>query len=308
MNWFKRSKREIAALCVEGDTVHAVHVRRGANVPPSVAFSRSEPVGTDLVAALARLRADLNLQRMRCTTVAPQGQSRLLAVEAPKVPPEELREAVRWRLNELLDYSPEDAVVDTLPMTVDLEGRPHPTTMHVVAAQRAQLAALAAPFFQAGIPLACIDVAEMAMRNVAALFAEAGGGAAFAWFRPAGSGIVFVARGELCMVRQFDPAAGDATTALATGDLRTLERIELGLQRSIDHFERNFSAVPISELLLAPFPGAPQLAAHLAAHLTLPVRAVQLDGVLDLSGAPDLADPARASQMLLSLGAALRTH
>jgi MSHA biogenesis protein MshI len=84
--------------------------------------------------------------------------------------------------------------------------------------------------------------------------------------------------------------------------------MELGLQRSIDHFERNFSAVPIQQLLLAPAPGAPQLATHLAAHLSLPVRAGELSSVLDLDGAPDLADPARASQMLLSLGAALRTH
>jgi MSHA biogenesis protein MshI len=146
------------------------------------------------------------------------------------------------------------------------------------------------------------------MRNVAALFAERGAGVAFAWFREGGSGIVFVANGELCMVRQFDPGAGDATTALASGDLRTLERTELGLQRSIDHFERNFSAVPIHQLLLAPFPGAPELARHLAAHLSLPVRAVELSSVLDIEAAPDLAEPARASQLLLSLGAALRTH
>jgi len=306
MPWFKRTRREIAALCVEAGQVHALRVARGRGVRPRVVFSRSQPVGDDLVATLSGLRASLALQKLQCTTVMAQGLSRLLAVEAPKVAPEELREAVRWRLNELLEYSPEAAVVDTLPMTIDLEGHVHATTLHVVAAERTQVAALAAPFFQAGIPLASIDVVEMAMRNVAALFAEAEAGVAFTWFREGGSGIVFIAHGELCMVRQFDTGAGDAASALATGDLRTLERIELGLQRAIDHFERNFSGVPINQLLLAPFPGAPQLAAHLSAHVSLPVRAVDLSGVLDIAAAPDLADPARANQMLLSLGAALR--
>jgi MSHA biogenesis protein MshI len=307
MSWLNRRKRELAAVCVEPGRVHAVRIARSRGARPTVVFSRSEPVRSDLVATLTQVRAELGLQNLRCTTVLAQGQSRLLVVESPKVPPEELREAVRWRLTELLAYSPEAAVVDTLPMTIDLEGHAHASSMHVVAAERASVASLAAPFFKAGIALVCVDVVELAMRNVAALFAERGAGVALAWFQKGGSGVVFVANGELCVVRQFDPNVDEALAALATGDARMLERIELGLQRSIDHFERNFSAVPIHRLLLAPFPGALDLAAHLAAHLSLPVQLADLSAVLELSAAPDLADPARANEMLVSIGAALRS-
>jgi MSHA biogenesis protein MshI len=308
MSWLNRRKRELAAVCVEPGRVHALRISRSRGARPTVVFSRTEAVKDDLVATLTQVRTELGLQNLRCTTVMAQGQSRLLVVESPKVPPEEMREAVRWRLTELLEYSPEVAVVDILPMTIDLDGHAHATTMHVVAAERASVALLAAPFFKAGIPLTSVDVVELAMRNVAALFAERGAGVALAWFQSTGSGIVFVANGELCVVRHFDPNLDEALSALASGESRMLERIELGLQRSIDHFERNFSAVPIHRLLLAPFAGAPDLAAHLAAHLSLPVLVADLASVLDLSAAPDLADPARASQMLLSIGAALRSQ
>jgi MSHA biogenesis protein MshI len=165
----------------------------------------------------------------------------------------------------------------------------------------------AEPFRSAGLQLSAIDVPEMALRNIAALFAERGAGVAFAWFQQSGSGIVFVAGNELCVARQFDATAADAIGALAARDERALERITLGLQRSLDHFERNFSGVPIHRLLLAPFGGAAGLALHLAGHLSLPVEVADFDKVMDFSAVPDLADPARIGDMLVPLGAALRS-
>lgn len=307
MSWLNRKDRELAAVCVEPTRVSAVQVSRTRGSRPTVNFSRSEPVDGGAVAALGRLKSNLGLQRFRCTTVMAPGTSRLLVIEAPKVPPEELREAVRWRLGEVVDYPPESAVLDTLPIAVDLNGRTHAGSLHVVAASQGMVDRCAEPFRSAGLQLSAIDVPEMALRNIAALFAERGAGVAFAWFQQSGSGIVFVAGNELCVARQFDATAADAIGALAARDERALERITLGLQRSLDHFERNFSGVPIHRLLLAPFGGAAGLALHLAGHLSLPVEVADFDKVMDFSAVPDLADPARIGDMLVPLGAALRS-
>jgi MSHA biogenesis protein MshI len=307
MSWLNRKKREIAAVYVEPTRVHAVQVSRMRGARPTVTFSRTDEHDGDAAAVLARIKAELGLQQYRCTTVMAPGTSRLLVIESPKVAPEEMREAVRWRLTEMLDYPPEQAVVDTLPIVVDMSGRPHPTSIHVVAAQKGLVEQCAESLRSAGLPLSSIDIPELAMRNVAALFSDRTSGIALAWFQPSGSGIVFVAGTELCVVRQFDPTAADAAEALVTKDARMLERIELGLQRSLDHFERNFSGVPINRLLLAPFAGAGALAEHLSSHLSVPVEVADLEKALDFSAAPDLADPARANEMLVPLGAALRS-
>jgi MSHA biogenesis protein MshI len=307
MNWANRRKREQAAVCVEREQVLAAQVFRARGAAPTVTFCASEPVDGDVAAALARLKQKFGLQRFRCTTLMPSGEYRFLVLESPQVPAEELREAVRWRLGELLDYPPDAAIIDTLPIAIDLEGKTHPTSLHVVAAERRNVEVLAQQFRRAEIPLDCIDVAELALRNLALLFAEPGMGVALAWFDRKGSGITFVAGGELCIVRHLDPTSDEAVAALAAQDSRRLERVELGLQRSIDHFERNFSAVPISRILLAPFEGAAAMAEYLSGHLSLPVQLADFERVLDLSATPELRDPARASEMLVTLGAALRT-
>jgi MSHA biogenesis protein MshI len=307
MSWLNRKNREFAAVCVEAERICAVQVSRTRGARPTVTFSRAEAVAGEPAAALSRLKTSLHLQRFRCTTVMSPGTSRLVVIEAPKVPSEELREAVRWRLAEVIDYAPDSAVVDTLPITVDLNGRAHSSSVHVVAADRDLVDKCTESFRAAGLPLAAIDIPELALRNLASLFSERGSGVALAWFQPHGSGIVFVAGDELCISRQLDPTSADAISALETRDERLLDRITLGLQRSLDHFERNFSGVPIDRLLLAPFAGASGLVAHLGAQLSLPVELADFAKVLDLTAAPELSDPAKAGDMLIALGAALRS-
>jgi MSHA biogenesis protein MshI len=307
MSWLNRRNREFAAICVEPERICAVQVSRTRGARPTVTFSRAERADGGASAALSTLKTSLSLQRFRCTTVMSPGTSRLVVIEAPKVLASELKEAVRWRLADVIDYAPDQAVVETLPITVDLNGRAHASSVHVVAANRDLVEKCAEPFRTAGLTLAAIDIPELALRNLASLFSERSSGVALAWFQPHGSGIVFVAGEELCISRQLDPTSTDAIGALASNDERLLDRITLGLQRSLDHFERNFSGVPIDRLLLAPFAGAADLVRHVSAHLSLPVEIADLGKVLDLTAVPDLADPAKAGDMLIALGAALRS-
>jgi len=306
MNWAKRRKSELAAICIERGHVHAAHIFRARGAAPAVKFCKTEPAGGNAPATLTRMRQELGLQRFRCTTVMPSGDYRFMVMEAPKVPPEEMKEAVRWGLKDLIDYPPETAVIDTLPIATALDGKTFSTSLHVAAVPRRSVETIAQQFKTADLALESIDVSELALRNLAALFAEPGMGIAFTWFTSNGSGIAFVAAGDLCMVRQLDPTAEDAEAALQANDARVLERIELGLQRSIDHFERNFSAVPINAVMLAPFAASTALADYLAGHLSLPVRLADLSSVLDLSAVPELRDPGRAGEVLVTLGAALR--
>ena len=84
------------------------------------------------------------------------------------------------------------------------------------------------------------------------------------------------------------------------------ERIALEVQRSLDHFDGQYGYVPIANLLLAPLPQDIGLQQYLASYIDVPVDTVDLGAVMDFPGVPELEHPARQSQCLQTIGAALR--
>jgi MSHA biogenesis protein MshI len=90
---------------------------------------------------------------------------------------------------------------------------------------------------------------------------------------------------------------------VAPGD--RAQGLALELQRSFDHFERQFSGVPIEKVLLAPLPQpAPSLPRALSEALGLPVENLDLATVAELD--PSLAGAERQWEYFHLVGAALR--
>jgi len=65
--------------------------------------------GSDLQGQLLKGRG---LDRQQCSTLLDIGDYQLLLVDAPEVPPQELRAAVRWQIQDLIDFHIDDAVLD----------------------------------------------------------------------------------------------------------------------------------------------------------------------------------------------------
>ena len=109
--------------------------------------------------ALRRLRTARQLKTYRCTTLMGEGDYQVAQFDAPPVPREERREALRWSLRELADYPVETACLGVLDVPSDgLSGRAAGVLL-VSAAERA-VRARAAPFEEARVPLAAIDVPD----------------------------------------------------------------------------------------------------------------------------------------------------
>jgi MSHA biogenesis protein MshI len=85
-------------------------------------------------------------------------------------------------------------------------------------------------------------------------------------------------------------------------------RIALELQRSLDHFDRQFSTIPVSRVLLAPLPYELELATYLAENLSAAVESADLADVLDLHDVPELREQAEQSLRWQTIGAALRVE
>lgn len=302
-NFFK-SKGEPGWLSVvmRPQRVDLVHLRREPGGKPRMLLADSVGKDADDAATLAALKKPMQLDRYRCTVLLTHGKYQLIQTDAVSGAVEEAREIVRWKLKDQVDFPVDSAAVDLLPIPSD--GR----TSQVFAAfsPESVIAPLVQAFQTARVPLAAIDLPEISQRNLAALFEENGRGLATLIFDDDEGLLTFTLNGELLVVRHVEIAADQLMSADAERRGMMFERIALDVQRSLDNFDRIYSAVPLAKLVVAPIPGVDGFLGHLRANLTVPVVPLDLSSVLDLGAVPALLDPLRQFQCLRAIGAALR--
>ncbi len=305
----------VVCINVWPDRVDVAHVVAAGKERPEIRRCDSyRKVGGE-AATLARLRRDLKLDRYRCTTLLKSGDYQIVQVEAPNVLPAELKNAVRWRIKDMIDFPVDQASVDSvsIPGTEAAAGRTG--QMLAVAARNQVIATAVKPFHDADIPLEVIDVPEFAQRNIARCLEQEGRGVALLSLDDRGGLLTFTCGGELYQHRRIDvtlaslKGAGPGGTESA--DVRMelegpYERLAVELQRSLDHFERVFPRVAVAKLVVTPVPGADQLRGYLSNRLDLPVELLYLSEVMDFPDIAELHEPARQAQCLQVIGGALR--
>ncbi len=303
----KRESGELAAVNLCAGRIEIANVRRNGAERPVVEFFSVHPSGNDEAETLQRLRRELHLERFRCATLLPALQYQLQLLDAPNVPDAELKSAVRWKLKDFLEYPVESATVDVVQIPADANAPTRGRSVYAVSARNADIESRMKLFAQAKIPLRVIEIPEMAQRNLAALFEADHRALAMLSFGEEGGLLTFSARAELYLSRRVDVSLEQLT--LAAGDMREqmFERIALELQRSLDHFDRQFSNVPVARLLLGPVPAEIGLRQYLADNLSAQVDSVDLGEVLDFHRVPDLREPGEQMQRWQTLGAALRS-
>src|SRR5512143_964872 len=114
---------------------------------------------------IARMIARLPNRRAPTVSVLDPGGYRLLLVEAPDVPPDELRAAVRWRVKDLIDFHVDDAVFDVFEMPPHARGGRN-RMMYAVTAKADYVRQQIALIEGAGLNLGVIDIGELSLRNV----------------------------------------------------------------------------------------------------------------------------------------------
>ena len=299
------------AISLEAGGICAAHVVRAPGAKPRVEHVAFYAGDTQSMPALLETVAkELQAAHCQCSTLLGSGEYQLLSVEAPNVPPDELKTAIRWRLKDLLDFHVDDATIDVLDVPVDKNAPVRTHLMYAVAARNQLIQQRQTLFADAKIPLTAIDIPEMAQRNMSALLAPEGRGLAMLSFDAQGGLLTVTYGGELYLSRRIDVALSQLTQiAQADGEQQRVqfERIALELQRSFDHFDRQYHFIPVAKLVLAPLPAAAvELQSYLASNLYAPVETLALDSMLDVSRIPELKDPQAQWRCFMTIGAALR--
>ncbi|MDD4929466.1 MAG: pilus assembly protein PilM [Gallionella sp.] len=301
-----KTKASDAGLLALGLAAHGVYLAQVVFVGSVPRVVRCE-YHQDVVSAadLERLMRTAGLGKHEYTTVLSVGEYQMLMVEAPNVPADELKTAIRWKIKDGLNYHIDDATVDVLQIPPNKNRSDRGLSLYAIAAKNEIIQKRISLFEQARLKLSVIDIPETAQRNVAALFEQSDFALALLVIDDNGGLLTFTSGGELYLSRRIEINLGQLRDANEALREQSLSRLELEVQRSLDYFDRQFNQLPVSRVLLCvPDDIVPTFS--LAAVLDVVVEKMDLSQVMDISAASGLADMDFVVQALPTLGAAMR--
>ena len=249
--------------------------------------------------AFARVLGRLPNRHAPAVSVLDPADYRLLLVEAPDVPADELRAAVRWRVKDLIDFHIDDAVIDVFEMPPHARGGPS-RMMYAVTAKAELVKSAIERSEGAGLELKVVDIAELSLRNIATLLDTEQRGAAFLYLGERRCTLLLVRQGVLYLARHVE--TGVATLAEA-GELRPelVAGLALEVRRSLDYLESHYEQPAIPLLHVTGLEEADR--EQIARELGLTVREVDLRTLFDTD---DTLSPELQRLCLPAIGAALR--
>jgi MSHA biogenesis protein MshI len=301
--WFKKGRKIEGWLAASlgASRVDFAHGRFVAGKPVISVFGSRDLEGEKHAAE--RFAHDLHVDRYGCSALLEPSEYQVLMVEAPNVPREELKGAIRWKIKDMVDYHVDDATVDVLDIPpTDAAARNH--MMYAVAARNELLQGRIREFEEANIPITVIDIRETAQRNVAALYESGDRGVALVYFADTWGLLTINYKRELYLARRLDFGINQLEGAAASEDGGALERVVVEIKRTLDHFERQYRGIAVASVLLAPTPSDIGLAEFLRTRLGIEVRAVELSETVSFE-AP-LPDRETQWRLFHHFGAALR--
>jgi MSHA biogenesis protein MshI len=290
---------------MQGDQLAIAVVRRDA--PGSAVLERCELLsmpGGGAADGRAALLRGAGLPRLALSWALQPGDYQLVTVEAPDVPPAELRAAMRWRLKDLIDIRIEDAIIDVFAVPSPARAA-QGKMMYAVAARRGVVEGLSAALVE--MPqFDVVDIPELCLRNLLALLPAAQGGVALLHLGDQSASVIVVRGNTYYFSRQMGLRGATNLDLEATGAAAEIDAaaVVLELQRSLDYYERHFDQPPINKLVIAPTGARAQaLATELARESGFELS------LLDLNTLMKCATPVSAelqAACLLAVGAALR--
>lgn len=303
---FKAQNRDSGWFAI-GIDAHGIYLAQVKQTGAMLSVLRCEYHETGEVSAtqLDKIRHGADIGKHNFTTLLSPGEYQMLLVDAPNVPVNELKTAIRWKIKDGLNYHIDDATVDVLQIPAGKYGSDRPQSMYAIAASNETIQKRIAMFEQAKIELDVIDIPEMAQRNIAALFEQNDRALVLLVFDDNGGVMTFTSKGELLLARRIEITAGQLQDANEQLRQQYRERVELELQRSLDYFDRQYNHLPVSSVLVCA-PDDASLVNLLAAAVEAKVERLDLSQVMDISLVPALADSEFAANALPTLGAALR--
>lgn len=286
--WLQRGGRTPGWLAVTFDEARLefAHVRRGRGAFAEVSSYAARELH-DARSPIERVTRDLKLGRYQASTMLRAGEYDIVLVDAPSVPRAEMKSALRWKVKGMVDYPIDQATLDflTVPSEGAAEGRTQ--QLYAVLARNEVLQSRVRKFDEAGIALSAIDIPDTAQRNIAALYRNEERAVALAYFGR-NLGLLTISHGaELYLTRRLELGVEELAEDTEAAEGGAHDRVVLEIQRTLDHFERQFRNLAVGKLLLAPTGRQTRLRETLTERFEMPVQQIDLTEVLSFARKPD---------------------
>lgn len=164
-------------------TLSFVEIKKVTNKLPEIMASESRHYDSleSLPELISYFTEDKKLNTPSYWLLTPEDYE-LFLIDSLPVESTEIKEALQWRVRSLISYPVEEAVIDYFKLP---EKRGASAQMlGVVVARKSYIDTVSRTFKEAGIELAAIDVPELAMRNLTALYEDDEKSTAFIYFYP----------------------------------------------------------------------------------------------------------------------------
>jgi MSHA biogenesis protein MshI len=267
----KKTKDSLLALQImpAGVALAVNHYVNGAPHLQQVAFiEQNQPLNNSKV--IADYLSEHNLDDLPVNLVLTEGEYQLLLIEAPEVPADELKDALLWRVKDLIQYSPDDAYLDYIELPDDaFRGRGK--MIYVVVAERALIEQRVAWMEELEITPVAIDIPEFALLNVTEPLCAEEMGTAVLFLEKDRSNLTMLSGSALYLAR-----------GLSYSPFDQVENTVLDIQRSMDYFESQIGKPPCVRIIVLPLQvGETPLLMELRNNLAADVQSLDLADVVD---------------------------
>ncbi|MDE2616958.1 MAG: hypothetical protein KGL73_08040 [Burkholderiales bacterium] len=245
---------------------------------------------------LARQLTTLGLRGKAVRAMLRPAQYQMLQIDAPAVPPEELRKAARWQIREMVNMHVDDLTLDVLKVGDDKVRASG--SVFVVAAANAVIRDLMQTAQAARCDVEVIDIQDLAQRNLQSALARRTGGAerahaAIVMVDDSQALLTICANEELFYTRRIDLGTGfmqaawgqtlaaanvEADLALTPPGQETdpAQRLVVETQRSLDLWDRTWPMLALDRIGVQAGSRTAELAALLARELGQAVTALDV--------------------------------
>jgi len=296
------NREKCTAISVDGARVAVASVSGGDGRPSVRVACHELPVDRSATAAID-LR-EFKPKDGRVVSVLERSDYQIQLIEAPNVPDDELRQAVSWRLKDLIDTPVEDMALDLfrLPTSTNASAR---EVLNAVVAKKIDVQSSTRFAESAGLlGVERVDIPELALLNIATRLSTDTRGTAFLHFSEDDGFLIIARRGVLHVVRQI-PMGRRVFIENADDEFFINERVSgiaLEVQRSLDFYESQYDYPPIDHLTITPGRGLAALPAALARETGLRVVSLDLHELFEIDKA---VSDEQIGDCLVAIGAAL---
>lgn len=192
-----------------------------------------------------------SIQRVRTQVVLHPTMYQIYFVDRPEVEDNELAEAVRWKIKDLVDQPLKDLIVDAFAVPDDAY-RGNQKKVYAVAIGRSLLEDTVAHLNQLPITLLGISISELADRAMLNRFYDDRGGAALLRLRSSSGTINLIDDGDLYLTRGIESGVSSLEAATDQNRQQVMDDLLLEVQRCLDFYDSQLGKGAIRKMLVAP--------------------------------------------------------